>query len=195
MAVQHVSVLVIALVLFSVQVNTAPLAGVLDSQELDDNSTGSELRQALIDGLYKMNNTKNINAIKKTFRPGTNKICIPITYNISCTNQTWCEDDDNFSLNCTEEGLSFTYVWTDFDISKQSGQILYFFATDAFPVLGFDWDNACPIKYYEANDTSREFVNTTEVPVLDIFIPSLPCSIENATLFEALKYITTLVIY
>ena len=68
-----------------------------------------------------------------------------------------------------------------------SGKLLYFFATNKFPVFGFDWDGACDISFNDAIE------NTTEVPILHISLPLLPCSLDNYTLFQTLEYITTLV--
>ena len=40
-----------------------------------------QLQKLLIDGIFK--NESNIAVLRKTFRPNTNKICIPISYEVN----------------------------------------------------------------------------------------------------------------
>lgn len=150
------------------QVNCLPLV----PNDYDPNQE-FELRQALIAGIF--NNTRNIYVIKKTFKSGTNKICIPISYNISWFDQEEC----NYYLTSTFES---TYIWTSFDMGSSAGQLMYFFATNNYPVFGFDWSGACDIDHE---------ISATSVPVLQISSVTLPC--KNYTLIAALEYITTLV--
>ena len=136
------------------------------------------LQRILIEAIF--NVTDTVYTIKDAFlpQPGIHKICIPVTYNITCTNQS--ELDQDCFLNCTT-GYDVSMIWTEFDSTDTAGQLLFKFASSGFSVLGFDWAGACDLS---------EFSTAT----LELTVPSkaLPCN-NTDHLLQALEYMTTLV--
>ena len=62
----------------------------------------SELQRILVDAIF--NFTDNFYTIKRAFQPepGKLKICIPVTYNIICTDQPDnVNEDESCFINCT----------------------------------------------------------------------------------------------
>ena len=145
------------------------------------------LQRILIDAIF--NVTDNFYAIKDAFQPqpGIHKICIPVTYNITCANQS---EDQECVLNCTTGyNIIMLITWTEFDSTDTAGNILFYFASNGFSVFGFDWSSACDI--YESRT------------ILELTLPSLPCNdtksdvllnyTDQTELQLALQYVTTLV--
>ena len=144
----------------------------------------NELQKMLIEALF--NSTDNFYLIKNAFQqePGVHKICIPVRYSVTCTDQQPEDSDkdlDHF-FNCTN-GYTWGTIWTEFDTKTIAGNLLIYFASNGFSVFGFDWGGACD------TDDVKSLLNTTTVLVLTV--PSLSCSEKDLQL--VLLYITTLV--
>ncbi len=147
------------LVLLCVGAHTAPTRelGEVDPPADDDPT----LSQILEEGL--LNNTQNLEKIIAAFevKPGAVKICVPLTYTLTHTDQEDC-DNETTSFNCTN-GCTTRFTWTNFDANYFSGYFLFTYASENLEVFGFEWAGACDIS-----------VNNTLT--LTITIPSLPCT-------------------
>ena len=176
-------ILYIVSTVISIQTDAAP-AGPRSTAYMSSNSQfhQSALEWVLKDAIF--NSTDNFYTIRKAFQPqqGTHKLCIPIAYNITCTNQEEC-DSKSSSFNCTS-GYYFPVIWTEFDTTDAAGKLIYF-ALVGLGVLGFDWAGTCDVPEDPDGDS------WTSVPTLDLAIPQLPCDMES--LNHTLLYITTMV--
>ncbi len=143
------------------------------TESSDDDDT---LQTMLNEGL--LNNTQNLEKIRAAFEvePGAVKICVPLTYNITCTDQEDC-DNEATSFNCTN-GYTTTFIWTKYNTNSISGSFLFFYASGNFDVLGFEWSGACDVLPNLPTGPNRRNQRRPG-PVLDIKIPSLLCSNRN----------------
>ena len=112
--------------------HTAPTRELGEVDPLaDDDPT---LRKILEEGL--LNNTQNLETIRAAFEvePGAVKICVPLTYNITCTDQEDCVNETT-SFNCTN-GCTTRFTWTNLDVKYLSGYILFAYASDNLVLNG-----------------------------------------------------------
>lgn len=152
-----------------------------------------ELRRTLLEGMF--SNDSNNRTIQKSFASDTSKICIPITFHITCTAQEQCGPGET-DHGCSS-GISSTIVWTEFNTTRLSGKVIFYFASmdSTMPVIpGFDWSGACGTKYMYNASNDNYTLSTENAPVLIVMVNSLPCTIaDGSDLFDALQYLTTLV--
>lgn len=189
--------IVTATILLSHQVYSAPLSSTRINSKNEErvrpsNDLQEEIQQIILNGIT--NNTKSVQTIKRLFKQGTNKICTPITYQITCTDQPECENGTT-SMVC-ETGYISTFIWTKFNNEDLPGQILFIFTSTKSTVPGFDWGGACVIDYQYNSVYNNYTMLTDNVPVLDIRVSALPCMDNSSSeVYESLHYITTLVSY
>jgi hypothetical protein len=140
------------------------------------------LYRRLFDALFE--NSENVFNIKQGgFRltSGSKIICIPVTYRIICTN------DSYWNMCGSIDSIRWSFLWTSFDSSDFLGSLFLHYAVGGLRVFGFEWENEC---------------NAYQTPVnITLLVPTIPsrdtsssgdASISDA-LCEILKYITTLV--
>ena len=186
-------------ILLSYQANCGPVlnkeaeGSFYSSYVANNGSLQDELRSTLLTGIF--GEASNNRTILKSYTSGTSKICIPITFSITCTDQMACTPNET-DHGCSS-GFNSTFVWTKFNSSRLSGKVLLYFASmDAtMPIMpGFEWSEACDLDYTYSTDTNNYTLSTESVPVLNVTVISLPCTSANgADLFDALQYLTTLV--
>ena len=152
------------------------------SNPYDERST---LEKILMNATF--NSTDNFHIIKKAFqpRPGTHKICIPITFNITYSDQPECYDTDNYTSGFYTKSV----LWTEFDTADFAGKVLLYFALSDLNVFGFDWAGACDLdidNYGMVNDSAQ---------IINLVVPSLSCNDTNleSEIHLSLLYLTTLV--
>ena len=101
-------------------------------------------KQELIDEIFK--GKSNLAVIKKAFGSSTNKVCIPITYDV----QVYCRRrrricNDSYSILfhpiCMDHEIQM--IWSHYDPNKIAGKIIIFLASSKFTIFGFDWNDAC----------------------------------------------------
>ena len=149
----------LVLVFLSVGALTAP------TRELEENENETDivnLKMIFLEGLR--SDTNNLEKVKAAFKvkPGSVKICVPLTYNIICTDQIFDPYDGYCSNNYTP-----TFIWTAFDGNSISGLFLFSYASGNLNIIGFEWGGACDV-----------YTNLTEFkldPILNLTITSLPC--------------------
>ena len=135
------------------------------------------LHKRLIDALFE--NLENIFNIKRggfQLTSGSKIVCIPVTYRIICTN------DSYWSVCSSINGISWSFLWTSFDSSDVLGSIFLHYAVGGLRVFGFEWENEC---------------NAYQTPVnITLLVPTIMdyTSVDiNITLCKSLKHMTTLV--
>ena len=139
------------------------------------------LYRPLFDALFE--NSENIFNIKQggfQLTSGSKITCIPVTYRIICTN-------DSYWNVCGAIDDTWSFLWTSFDGSDILGSLFLHYAVGGLRVFGFEWEDEC---------------NAYQTPVnITLLVPTIPSrdagssadtSISDA-LCEILKYITTLV--
>ena len=115
-----------------------------------------------------LNNSENVRKIESAFatKPGAVKICVSTTYNITLPDQ---------------DHLTEYNIWTNFNIAGSlSGKFLFFYASSNWNILGTEWNGACDLK-------------SSNNPVLDIDISSLPALISSDEVKWSLLKVTQLV--
>ena len=158
-----------------------------ESSSSDSQYQRSALHKILNDAIF--NSTDNFYIIKRAFQveQGVHKICIPVTYNVTCTNQSvvYYDHDLNCIFNCTT-GYNVTIIWTEFDTKNIAGKAILHYASDGFSVFGFDWTGACDVV---------SSVVTLKLTVMASILQDLCNDTDqmDPDLLQALQYITTLV--
>lgn len=138
----------------------------------------SELQMILIEAIF--NFRDNFYAIRNAFQPqpGVHKICIPVSYVVTCIDQS----NQDSIINCAA-GYQQSMIWTEFDTTDTAGNIVFELASSGFSVFGFDWAGACVTELTSGTILYLE-LNTT----------SLPCNgTDQMDLLQTLRYITTMV--
>ncbi len=170
--------LFLLIVLLSVGAYTSPTGepGGINHDILD------EVNRVLLEGLLKDSN--NLEMIKAAFKaqPGSVKICVPLTYNITCTNQKDCLYDNEF---CTNSYTS-SFIWTSFNTAFSSGSLLFFYAATNIDMVGFEWGGACDVYTRFLSDIKPD-------PTLNLTISSLPCMDEDTYMNIAFSNLTEMV--
>ncbi len=178
--------LFLLIVLLSVGAYTSPTGepGGINPDILD------EVNRVLLEGL--LNDSNNLEMIKAAFKaqPGSVKICVPMTYNITCTNQSYCYDKVTEEF-CTNSYTS-SFIWTSFNTQSLSGYFLFFYASTNIDVVGFEWGGACDVYSSFLADIKPD-------PTLNLTISSLPCmdrdtyKYMNMTFFNLTKMVSLLI--
>ena len=141
------------------------------------------------------NSTDNFYTIKRAFQsqPGTHKICIPVVFNFTCSNQSECGDIDAENYNCSSSGFYKSVLWTEIDTADTAGKLLLYFASSNLNVFGFDWAGACDVP----TELVYEPANGYSVPTIKLVVPgSFLCgnyTIIDSEVQRSLLYLTTLV--
>ena len=138
------------------------------------------LEKMLMDATF---NSDNFYTIRKAFQPqpGTHKICIPVTFNVTCADQLECEVDDN----CTS-GFCESVLWTEFNVTDTAGKVLFYFAVNNLNIFGFDWAGAC--------DANLD-LDIEHTAIIDLNLTSLSCTNTSiqSEIRQLLLYLATLV--
>ena len=167
--------LLVVIISQSLPSSCAPSWNSNDAERTKDDPTADqqELQKLLIDGIFK--NESNMAVIRKTFRPNTNKICIPISYEVNYRINGTSND-----AYCSDANYTFSFIWTRYNPNEKSMKIIVTLVliSSIIPVPGFDWDSVCSI----------------EVPdkTLNIDLRTHTC-VANNTISHALGTITTMV--
>ena len=177
--------LIVLIILSTSYSNAAPVGWMTTASSSSPHEQGTVAR---ILNNATFNSTDNFYTIKKVFQPqpGTHKICIPIAFNITCTDMPKCDNIDTEN-NCTS-GFYKSMLWTEFDTADIAGKLMLYFASSDLNVFGFDWAGACEVPVRESNDYDSE-------PSINLVVPSLLCNDTNleSEIHQSLLYITTLV--
>lgn len=83
-------------------------------------------------------NEENIFNIKHggfMLNAGSKLACIPVTYELLCTNQS--------KLCHTLNKTSWPFLWTSFDTTDTLGNFFLHYAIGGLRVFGFEWENDC----------------------------------------------------
>ena len=126
----------------------APSWNSKDAERTKDDPTADqqELQKLLIDGIFK--NESNIAVIRKTFRPNTDKICIPISYEVNYRTNGTSND-----THCSDINTPLFYR-TRYDPNGKLMKIIAILASTSsliLPVPGFDWNSVCDTNTWSNN--------------------------------------------
>ena len=86
--------------------------------------------------------------IRKTFRPNTDKICIPISYEVNYRTNGTSND-----THCSDITTPLFY-WTRYDPNGKLMKIIAILASTSsliLPVPGFDWNSVCDTNTWSNN--------------------------------------------
>ena len=118
--------------------------------------------------------------LSETFYPkvGPPPICVPITYTLTCPNQTIIDNCTSDPIPCDDsDGFKASYLWSHYDLSTAIGPVLLSYVWSGIRLVGFAWEDSCNL------DKELEF---------SLDIANISCR-SGEVIKEALKALTAVV--
>ena len=89
--------------------------------------------------------------LSETFYPkvGPSPICVPITYILTCPNETIIDNCTSHPIPCSEteaEGYRASYLWSQYDLSTAIAPVLLSYAWNGIRLEGFSWEDSCDVE-------------------------------------------------
>ena len=97
-----------------------------------------QMQDALIHG--NTSSIHNLDILADVFFPkgGLEPVCVPITYNLVCS-----DNESMYDANNLEDDIRYSFLWTQNYITFSTGVLLLSYSGSGITLKGFEWENSC----------------------------------------------------
>ena len=122
----------------------------------------------------------NIFTLAEVFYPkvGPSPICVPITYMLTCPNESVIESCTD-PISCANSSFDASFLWSQYDLGTPIGPVLLSYAWNGITLKGFDWEDTCNFQKEVNFELNIDNITCRSEQVIQNALKSLTAVVRN----------------